>query len=112
MPCQIRLRPLQSVLSTAMAAADSFPLPRAEVSALANLTIRLLTRGLVQLIALFLESLLFGAFAVLYFISIWILMYREHRHGRSKLNKWMLATATTMFVLAIAVSCTPFQRAL
>ena len=65
-----------------------------------------------ELVAMFLESLLFGAFAVLYFISIWILMYREHRHGRSKLNKWMLATATTMFVLAIAVSCTPFQRAL
>ncbi|RDX48938.1 hypothetical protein OH76DRAFT_1351387 [Lentinus brumalis] len=76
-----------------MAAADSFPLPRAE------------------LFALFLESLLFGAFAVLYFISIWILMYREHRHGRSKVNKWMFATATTMFVLALAHLCFDVQRA-
>ncbi len=60
---------------------------------------------LLQLIALFLESLLFGAFAVLYFISIWILMYREGHHGRKKLHKWVLAaTATTMFVLAITVS--------
>ncbi|KAI0753728.1 hypothetical protein C8Q74DRAFT_1306594 [Fomes fomentarius] len=77
-----------------MAAADSFPLPRAE------------------LIALFLESLLFGAFAVLYFISIWILMYRERHHGRTKLHKWMLATGTAMFVLAIAHLCFDVQRAI
>ncbi|RPD72789.1 hypothetical protein L226DRAFT_436617, partial [Lentinus tigrinus ALCF2SS1-7] len=76
-----------------MSAADSFPLPRAE------------------LISLFLESLLFGGFAVLYFISIWILMYREHRHGRSRVNKWMFATATTMFILAIAHLCFDVQRA-
>ncbi|PIL26518.1 hypothetical protein GSI_12276 [Ganoderma sinense ZZ0214-1] len=78
-----------------MADADpSFPLPKAE------------------LIALFLESLLFGAFMVLYFISIWILLYREQHHGRTRLNKWMFATATTMFVLAIAHLCFDVQRAL
>ncbi|KAI0742395.1 hypothetical protein C8Q80DRAFT_904930 [Daedaleopsis nitida] len=77
-----------------MSAADAFPLPRAE------------------LIALFLESLLFGAFAVLYCISIWILMYREKHHGRSKVHKWMFATATIMFVLAIAHLCFDVQRAI
>ncbi|TBU39011.1 hypothetical protein BD309DRAFT_970594 [Dichomitus squalens] len=77
-----------------MSAEDSFPLPRAE------------------LIALFLESLLFGAFAVLYSISIWILLYREKHHGRSKVHKWMFATATTMFVLALAHLCFDVQRAI
>ncbi|KAI0753722.1 hypothetical protein C8Q74DRAFT_332339 [Fomes fomentarius] len=86
--------PPLSFLSTTMAAADSFSLPRAE------------------LIALFLESLLFGAFSILYFISIWILMYREKHHGRTKLHKWMLATATAMFVLAIAHLCFDVQRAI
>ncbi|KAI1795337.1 hypothetical protein LXA43DRAFT_881965 [Ganoderma leucocontextum] len=78
-----------------MADADpSFPLPRAE------------------LIALFLESLLFGAFLVLYFISIWILLYREQHHGRTRLNKWMFATATAMFVLALTHLCFDVQRAI
>ncbi|KAI0640930.1 hypothetical protein C8Q79DRAFT_423466 [Trametes meyenii] len=76
-----------------MTAADSFPLPRAE------------------LIALFLESLIFGSFAVLYAISIWILLYRERRHGRSKLNKWMFATATVMFVLSVGHLAFDVQRA-
>ncbi|KAI0742409.1 hypothetical protein C8Q80DRAFT_1221032 [Daedaleopsis nitida] len=77
-----------------MSAADSFPLPRAEI------------------IALFLESMLFGAFVVLYCISMWILMYREKHHGRSKLHKWMSGTATVMFLLAIAHLCFDVQRAI
>ncbi len=90
-----------------MTAQDSFPLAQAEVPSGGNCNderVQFNANTLLQLIALFFESLLFGAFAVLYFISIWILMYEGH-HGRTKLHKWMLAaTATTMFVLAITVS--------
>ena len=63
-----------------------------------------------QLIAFFVESLLFGAFLVLYAISIWILLTRDQRAGyqRSTVNKGMLGTATVMFVLAVAVSLPSF----
>ncbi|KAM5534169.1 hypothetical protein V8D89_012189 [Ganoderma adspersum] len=67
-----------------------------------------------QLISLFVESLLFGAFLVLYSISIWILLTRDQRSGyqRSTVNKGMLGTATVMFVLAVAHICFDVQRAL
>ena len=67
-----------------------------------------------QLIAFFVESLLFGAFLVLYAISIWILLTRDQRAGyqRSTVNKGMLGTATVMFVLAVAVSLPPFPASI
>ncbi|KAL7278439.1 hypothetical protein ACG7TL_007436 [Trametes sanguinea] len=63
---------------------DTFPLARAE------------------LIALFMESMLFGAFTVLYAIAIWILLYREKIRGRSRLNRMLFGTSTAMWVLSVA----------
>ncbi|KAI0669111.1 hypothetical protein C8Q78DRAFT_1071091 [Trametes maxima] len=63
---------------------ETFPLARAE------------------LIALFLESMLFGAFTVLYAIAIWILLYREKLRGRSTLNRMLFGTTTIMWVLSVA----------
>lgn len=56
-----------------------------------------------QLIALFTESLVFGAFTVLYAIAIWILLYREKKRSKSTLNKMLFATSTIMWVLSVAV---------
>ncbi|KAH9916603.1 uncharacterized protein BXZ73DRAFT_105796 [Epithele typhae] len=75
-----------------MSAANDISLPKAEI------------------VALFLESLLFGAFAVLFCISVWILWFRDR--VRSSLRKWMLATASAMMVLAIAHLCFDLQRAI
>lgn len=33
-------------------------------------------------------------------------MYREKHRGRTRVHKWMLATATVMFLLAVIVSAT------
>ncbi|OBZ74481.1 hypothetical protein A0H81_05134 [Grifola frondosa] len=55
-----------------------------------------------ELVALFLESLVFGAFCVLYGISTWILMYRTDSRNRTTLNKMLFATSTLMFALCIA----------
>ncbi|KAI8992744.1 hypothetical protein BD414DRAFT_482056 [Trametes punicea] len=55
-----------------------------------------------ELIALFLESMLFGAFTVLYAIAIWILLYREKIRGRMRLNRMLFGTSTVMWVLSIA----------
>ncbi|KAL7278438.1 hypothetical protein ACG7TL_007435 [Trametes sanguinea] len=63
---------------------ETFPLARAE------------------LIALFMESMLFGAFTVLYAIAIWILLYREKIRGRSRLNRMLFGTSTVMWVLSVA----------
>lgn len=57
-----------------------------------------------QLIALFLESLVFGAFTVLYAIAVWILLYREKVRSKSFLNKMLFATSTVMYVLSVVVS--------
>ena len=59
--------------------------------------------GHTQLIALFTESLVFGAFTVLYAIAIWILLYREKKRSKSTLNKLLFATSTVMWVLSVAV---------
>ncbi|RDX40975.1 hypothetical protein OH76DRAFT_1365346 [Lentinus brumalis] len=76
-----------------MSAEEVFPLPRAE------------------LIAFFLESLIFGAFTVLYAIAIWILLYREKVRSRSSLNKMLFATSTVMYVLSVAHLILDVQRA-
>ena len=60
-----------------------------------------------QLIALFLESMLFGAFTVLYSIAIWILLYREKKRSKSRLNKMLFGTSTAMWVLAVSVRIHP-----
>ncbi|TBU44153.1 hypothetical protein BD309DRAFT_958987 [Dichomitus squalens] len=65
-----------------------------------------------SLIALFTESLVFGAFTVLYAIAIWILLYREKRRSKSTLNKLLFATSTVMWVLSVAHLCIDVQRAL
>ncbi|KAI0742276.1 hypothetical protein C8Q80DRAFT_1107918 [Daedaleopsis nitida] len=76
-----------------MSDAESFPLPRAE------------------LIALFLESLIFGAFSVLYAIAIWILLYREKARSKSFLNKMLFSTSTGMYLLSVAHLVLDVQRA-
>ncbi|KAI0351179.1 hypothetical protein OH77DRAFT_1411426 [Trametes cingulata] len=63
---------------------ETFPLARAE------------------LIALFLESMIFGAFTVLYAIAIWILLYREKLRGKSTLNRMLFGTTTVMWILSVA----------
>lgn len=88
---------------------EKFPLARAEVfrtfrtcESRANLL------G-VQLIAFFLESMIFGAFTVLYAIAIWILLYREKKRSRSRLNKMLFTTSTVMWVLSVAVRTLPIS---
>lgn len=45
------------------------------------------------------ESLLYGAFCVLYLMSMWILICRQRRSERSA-ALWMAGVLTAMFVLA------------
>ncbi|KAL1943774.1 hypothetical protein VTO73DRAFT_4219 [Trametes versicolor] len=54
----------------------------------------------VMLLILFAESLLYGAFCVLFLISMSVLVYRRRRDGRSWVSIWMSAIVTTMFILA------------
>ena len=49
------------------------------------------------------ESMLFGAFTVLFTIAIWILLYREKVRGRSTTNRVLCATSTAMWLLSVAV---------
>ena len=62
-----------------------------------------------QLVALSMESLLFGSFTVLYAIAIWILLYRESKRGQSGLNKRLFATSTIMWILSVTVCPIPFR---
>ncbi|KAI0632632.1 hypothetical protein C8Q77DRAFT_1118742 [Trametes polyzona] len=55
-----------------------------------------------ELIALFLESMVFGAFTVLYAIAIWILLYREKTRGKTTLNRMLFGTTTVMWILSVA----------
>ncbi|KAI1793718.1 hypothetical protein LXA43DRAFT_1073066 [Ganoderma leucocontextum] len=64
-----------------------------------------------SLIALFTESLLFGAFTVLYGIAIWILLYREKKRSQSTLNKRLFATSTVMWILSVTHLAIDLQRA-
>ncbi|KAH9900672.1 hypothetical protein C8Q73DRAFT_636519 [Cubamyces lactineus] len=63
---------------------DSFPLAMAEI------------------VALFMESMLFGAFSVLYVIAIWILLYRKRISSRVRLNRMLFLTSTTLWFLCSA----------
>ncbi|KAJ8502155.1 hypothetical protein ONZ51_g156 [Trametes cubensis] len=55
-----------------------------------------------EIIALFMESTLFGIFTVLYAIAVWILLYREKTRGHSRLNMVLCLTSTMMWLLSIA----------
>ena len=90
-----------------------FSLPKAEVRVLSMF---LLARGahsqtnlyvgIMQLIALFTESLVFGAFTVLYGIAIWILLYRERVRKRSNLNRALFGISSMMWLLSLVVRLT------
>jgi len=54
-----------------------------------------------KLIAIFVQSCLWGAFAVMFVLTYWTLVHRRPR-GRP-LNKSMLGVAILMFVLATTV---------
>ncbi|KAM5545668.1 hypothetical protein V8D89_000706 [Ganoderma adspersum] len=64
-----------------------------------------------SLMALWVESLAFGAFSVLYGIAIWILLYKERKRVSSTPNKRLFATSTVMWLLAIAHLAIDVQRA-
>ncbi|TFK90719.1 hypothetical protein K466DRAFT_484278 [Polyporus arcularius HHB13444] len=64
-----------------------------------------------ELIAFFLESMIFGAFTVLYAIAIWILLYREKKRSKSTLNKMLFGTSTLMWVLSVTHLCIDVVRA-
>ncbi|KAI0328846.1 hypothetical protein GY45DRAFT_1372082 [Cubamyces sp. BRFM 1775] len=77
-----------------MSAEDAFPITRAEI------------------VALFMESMLFGAFTVLFTIAIWILLYREKVRGRSRTNRVLCATSTAMWLLSVAHLAIDVTRAI
>lgn len=53
--------------------------------------------------ALWVESLAFGAFTVLYAIAIWILLYKDRKRSSATPNRRLFATSTVMWLLAVAV---------
>ncbi|KAI0764140.1 hypothetical protein BD413DRAFT_482908, partial [Trametes elegans] len=55
------------------------------------------------LTSLLVESLLFGCFAVLYLISLWILVFefRRRSHGSASMGIWLCVVVTFMVVLAM-----------
>lgn len=55
------------------------------------------------LVSLFLESLFFGAFAVVYGITAWILLIRDRHQGRSNWDLMLFIASTVMFVFALVV---------
>lgn len=57
-----------------------------------------------------LEGILFGCFAILYPISLWILLYKHGCRGYSRLGMLLFAIVTIMFVLALTV-CHCYARA-
>ena len=59
-----------------------------------------------SLVALFVESLLFGVFAVLYAICTWLLVFRDARgaRGRCLRDIVLFVASTLMFVLTLIVS--------
>ncbi|KAL1943745.1 hypothetical protein VTO73DRAFT_4190 [Trametes versicolor] len=54
-----------------------------------------------QLTGLLLEGILFGCFAILYPISLWILLYKHGWRGYSRLGMMLFSIVTIMFVLAL-----------
>ncbi|KAI0655757.1 hypothetical protein C8Q70DRAFT_413470 [Cubamyces menziesii] len=77
-----------------MSTADAFPIARAEI------------------LALFAESILFGAFTVLFAIAIWILRNRGKAHGRLTTNRVLCATSTAMWLLSVAHLALDMTRAI
>ncbi|KAI0324275.1 hypothetical protein GY45DRAFT_432170 [Cubamyces sp. BRFM 1775] len=63
------------------------------------------------IIALAMESFLFGMFSMLYAIAIWILLYRERIRGRSKINKVLCLTSSTLWLLCLAHFAIDIARA-
>lgn len=61
----------------------------------------MLTSGLV---ATFLESLLFGAFTVLYGTCAWVLLYHRRPHRRHTRNGMLFIASTVMYALTLVVS--------
>ncbi|EKM77656.1 hypothetical protein AGABI1DRAFT_115203 [Agaricus bisporus var. burnettii JB137-S8] len=61
-----------------------------------------------KLVAIFIQSCLWGAFAVMFVLTYWTLVYRRP-HGRP-LNKPMLLAAIVMFVLATTQLAINFTR--
>ncbi|KAI0324274.1 hypothetical protein GY45DRAFT_432128 [Cubamyces sp. BRFM 1775] len=54
-----------------------------------------------EIIALFMETLLFGIFTVLYAITVWILLYRGKRRGPSTHSRSLYLTATAIWLLSV-----------
>ncbi|KAI8992758.1 hypothetical protein BD414DRAFT_513867 [Trametes punicea] len=54
------------------------------------------------IIAFFLESFFFGAFTVVYGITVWILLGRGRSRGRSTRDLVLLVASTAMFLLTLA----------
>lgn len=54
-------------------------------------------------LALFIESVLYGAFAVAYGVSTWILLYRRSPQGWFSRDMILFMAATLMFSLATTV---------
>ncbi|KAJ8502153.1 hypothetical protein ONZ51_g158 [Trametes cubensis] len=77
-----------------MSTTDAFPIARAEI------------------VALFVESILFGAFTVLFAIAIWILRHRGKVHGRLTTNRVLCATSTAMWLLSVAHLVLDMTRAI
>ncbi|KAI0655762.1 hypothetical protein C8Q70DRAFT_413637 [Cubamyces menziesii] len=58
--------------------------------------------AMAEIVALFMESMLFGAFSVLYAIAIWILLYRQRISSRVRLNRMLFLTSTSLWILCSA----------
>ncbi len=56
------------------------------------------------IVAFFVESLLFGMFAVTYGICTWILLFRDRGGSGSTRNLVLFCASTVIFVLALVVS--------
>ncbi|EIW62606.1 uncharacterized protein TRAVEDRAFT_42957 [Trametes versicolor FP-101664 SS1] len=61
-----------------------------------------------SIVALFLETLLFGTFAVTYTMGAWSLLKTLASRGRSSRDWVLLATSTTMFGLALVLTIAGF----
>ncbi|PSR71644.1 hypothetical protein PHLCEN_2v12497 [Hermanssonia centrifuga] len=71
-----------------------------------------LSIGNAEVAAFWVESILFGAFAVLYCIAVKIMLERLANKQKRRTAQLMLATSTTMFVLAIGHMSLDVTRAL
>ncbi|KAH9912966.1 uncharacterized protein BXZ73DRAFT_82059 [Epithele typhae] len=63
-----------------------------------------------ELIALFIESVVFGVFTILCALSVWILFSRERRQARTRLNRILILTSILMWLLSAVHLCLDIQR--